>query len=142
MLRRQLSQLGEVVARPSALGTLGTPASLPSWVVTILESMCVRSFAGGSAISSPSSLTSSSLVSSNMIKQRLALAAARVDQIGGVLVAEQVVADILHRLELARTGLGRREAARMVAVEAVEVGDVLEIADPLVDAEKVVAAQG
>ena len=53
-------------------------------------------------------------------------------------MAEQVVADVLHRLELARTGLGRREAARMVAVEAVEVGDVLEIADPLVDAQKVV----
>ena len=75
-------------------------------------------------------------------QERLALAAARLDQVGRLLVAEQVVADILHRLELARARLGRGDAARMLAVEAVEVGDVLEIADPLVEAQQVVGRGG
>ena len=75
-------------------------------------------------------------------QQHLALAAAGADEVGRVLVAEQVVADVLHRLELARPGLRRGEAARMVAVEAVEVGDVLEIADPLVDTQQVVGRRG
>ena len=57
-----------VDARPSTFGTLGTPASLPSWVVTIFESIRCRSAAGGCAMVSPASAASCSLSSSNMTK--------------------------------------------------------------------------
>ena len=58
-------------ARPMQFGALATPASLPRRVVTILESMCTRSLAGGKAISRPSSETRRSDSSSNMMSMTL-----------------------------------------------------------------------
>ena len=54
-----------------------------------------------------------------------------------LLVLEQVVADVLHRLELDVRALLRHEHARVVALERVEVVDVEEVPQPAVDAEQV-----
>ena len=61
----------------------------------------------------------------------------RADQAADLRVAEQVVADVLDRLELGRTPVGRHEDIRMPAVERVVVADVAEAAHPPVDAEQV-----
>jgi hypothetical protein len=53
------------------LGALGTPASLPSWVVTIFESSLWRSSADGWAISRPAAAAAASVSSSNMTKTAL-----------------------------------------------------------------------
>ena len=60
-----------------------------------------------------------------------------LDPIEHLLVLEQVVADVLHRLELAIRPLLGDEHARVVALERVEVVDVEEVAQPAVDAEQV-----
>ena len=65
-------------------------------------------------------------------------AAPGMHTIGDVLVPEQVRVDRLERGEVVRLVAARHEHVRVVAVEGVEVGDVLECADPLVDAEDVV----
>jgi hypothetical protein len=67
----------------------------------------------------------------------LAAGAAALDAVEHLLVAEEVVADVLHRLELAVRPLVRDEDARMAALERVEVGDVEEAPQPAVDAEQV-----
>ena len=53
------------------------------------------------------------------------------------LWSEEVVADVLHRLELAVRQLLRHEHARVGALERVEVVDVEEVAQPAIDAEQV-----
>ena len=53
-------------ARPSTLGTLGTPASSAIRVVSIFESSRVRSAALGKATSRPISSASASVSSSNI----------------------------------------------------------------------------
>ena len=58
-------------------------------------------------------------------------------QSSDLLVPEEVVADVLHRLELAVRALPRHEDARVVALERVEVVDVEEVAQPAIDAEQV-----
>ena len=70
-------------------------------------------------------LASSSLVSSNMRKTTLPLPPRARDQVGRLLVAEQVVADVLHRLELARRS--RRSATTCSASE--EVADLVAAGD-------------
>ena len=55
------------------LGTLGTPASLPSRVVTILESICWRSAAGGRISSILFSPMQRSVSSSNITRQTFPL---------------------------------------------------------------------
>jgi hypothetical protein len=52
-------------------------------------------------------------------------------------VLEQVVADVLHRLELVVLARRRNEHARVVALERVEVVDVEEVPQPAIDAEQV-----
>ena len=61
----------DVPARPSTFGTLGTPASLPSWVVTILESRRSRSAAAGWTTLRPGSAASASGSSANSTKTTL-----------------------------------------------------------------------
>ena len=68
-------------------------------------------------------------------------AAPGMHAIGDVLVPEQVRVDRLERREVVRLLAVRNEHVRVVAVEGVEVGDVLERADPLVDAEDVVGGR-
>jgi hypothetical protein len=67
----------------------------------------------------------------------LAALAAPLDPVEHLLVLEQVVADVLHRLELAVWPLLRHEHARVAALERVEVVDVEEPAQPAVDTEQV-----
>jgi hypothetical protein len=64
-------------------------------------------------------------------------AAAAAQVLGDLGVAQQVVVDLLARLELDVRPVLRREYPRVLAVPGVVVGDVLEVAHPPVDAEQV-----
>ena len=70
-------------------------------------------------------------------KDRLAAGAPVADEVAHLLVAEQVVADLLDRLEASRRPHPRHEHVRMRAVEAVVVVQVAEARHPAVDAEQV-----
>ncbi len=61
----------------------------------------------------------------------------RVDEVADLLVADEVVHDLLDRLEGARLPLLRDDDVRMAAIEAVVVVDVPEVPDPAVDAQQV-----
>ena len=50
---------------------------------------------------------------------------------------QQVIADVLDRLELRCPAVGGHEDVGMAALERVEVGDVVEVADPAVDPQQV-----
>ena len=70
-------------------------------------------------------------------EHRLAAGPARAHQLEHLPVAEQVVADLLDRVELPVGTVPRDDHARVAALERVEVVDVEEVAHPAIDAEQV-----
>ena len=85
----------------------------------------------------PARCASSSVSSSNIRNATLPPGPRRPHVVDDLLVPEQVVADLLDRLELARLLLVRHEHVRMPAVERVVVVDELEVAHPAIDPEQV-----
>ena len=106
--------------------------------MTILESSRCLSSAGGWATRSPASAASASVSSSNITNTARPPGPCERTQLVTSGWREQVVADVLDRLELAaRCRSAGHEHVRVAAVERVEVGDVVEVAHPAVDPEQV-----
>ena len=111
----ELEQLVVGVARGRAgWARDGTPASLPSWVVTIFESSRWRSSALGSAIFRPISSHSFSVSSSKKTNS----ARPPRDVVEHLLVRQEVVVDVLDRRELTVRALLGDEDLRVRAARS------------------------
>ena len=80
---------------------------------------------------------SASVSSSNMTNTARPPGPCVGDEAEDLGVPEQVVADVLDRLELRGRPVLRHEHVRVAALERVEVGHVVEVPHPAVDAEQV-----
>ena len=129
-------------AWPSTFGTLGTPASLPSCVVTIFESRCVRSVALGNARSRPSASRFASVSSSNIRKHALpAPPRASTRSATSLWPSRWLTISSIDSNSWYAALLGH-EHVRVRAVERVEPVHEREVPHPAVDAEQVEGRRG
>ena len=122
---------------PSCWARSARPPRSPSRVVSILESSRWRSVAGRERHLEPEFAGERLGLLVEHQERDLAARAPAADEVHDLLVPQQVVADLLDRLERARGLLLRHEHVRMPAVERVVVVHEPEVAHPPVDAEQV-----
>ncbi len=105
--------------------------------MVILESMCLRSLAGGRAIFRPSSPGEKFgfLVEHHEHQEA---GAALLEAGAHFLVAQQVVVHVLDGFEFVGAVFARHDDLGMGAIEAVEKIDVFELVDPAAEAQNVV----